>query len=292
MLRRLLIAGIFMLSVMLTVAQDLIYLNNGNKFEAIVTEIHPEEIKYKSVTNPSGPTYVVSRSDVLLIEYKSGEVELINKNPSAFPAEKPVTPQPTSFKKKADERELRYLHKSTFMINGLALANADISLLYDYEFANSHLSVTLLGAYNFNRAVTFPNAVIQNYLVGAKKNYDLGLGLNWYPSNKRKTQYFMGVWFKYMSYNYLKEINVIEEINGVVYKRTEFEPRHSYQLATLFVNGFQIRISPFVNYKILVGLGGYNPQPDLRDAIKNKYPQYEVGTRIKGYVGMCFGYRF
>jgi hypothetical protein len=47
-----------------------------------------------------------------------------------------------------------------------------------------------------------------------------------------------------------------------------------------------------MNYKIFVGLGGYNPQPDLKEAIKNKYPQFEVGTQLKMYAGMCFGYRF
>jgi hypothetical protein len=301
MLKRLLLGGLFIFCLSFTRAQDVLYLNDGTKFTAIVTEINPTEIKYKSTTAPNGPVYIISKSDVLLIEYKSGEIEIINKNPKPYPDKKTDFPvyttktsnaPPSKQSSKVKDTDLRYLHKSTFMINGLALANADITFLFDHEFADSHLSVTLLGGYNFNRAATWPNAIIQAYLEGAKKNYDLGLGFNYYPSNKKKTQYFMGLWFKYMSYNYLKEIQVTEVVNGTVYNRTQFEPRQSYQLATLFVNGFQIRISPFVNYKLFVGIGGYNPQPDLREAIKNKYPQFEVGTQVKMYAGMCFGYRF
>lgn len=298
MLKRLLIAVIFLFTLHCSIAQDMIYLNNGNKFSAIVTEINPDDIKYKSISSPSGPQFVISRKDVLLIEYKTGEIEIINKNPEPYQPEekKPLVQSPRaeepSRRRMSTEQELRYLHKSSLMINGLALANADITFLYDHEFANSHLSVTLLGGYNFNKAATWPNAIIQNYLVGAKKNYDVGAGINFYPSNRKRVQYFMGLWWKYMSYNYLKEVIIQEEINGTIYQRSEFHPKQSYQLATLFVNGWQIRINPFMNYKLLVGIGGYKAQPDLKEAIKSKYPELSVGTQLKMYVGMCFGYRF
>ena len=81
MKKSLLIISTLLLSFIGLKAQDLIYLNNGTKFQGIVKEISPTELKYKSVNNPDGPSYVIAKNTVLFIEYKNGTVDVINKNP-------------------------------------------------------------------------------------------------------------------------------------------------------------------------------------------------------------------
>src|ERR1041385_5063410 len=131
-------------------AQDLIYLNNGSKLETIVKEISTSEIKYKNFTNQDGPTYIVSKNDVLMIEYKNGVVEILNPTPSSISPIKTETLAPKREIVKKGPYELYYLNKNCLYFNGIALANSDIALLYDREFAKSRLSLTVLGAYNFN----------------------------------------------------------------------------------------------------------------------------------------------
>lgn len=57
-------------------AQDTLYTISGQKIPAKVIEINQNEIKYKKANNIDGPTYVVDKTDVALIEYKNGTKEL------------------------------------------------------------------------------------------------------------------------------------------------------------------------------------------------------------------------
>ncbi len=275
------------------ISQDVLYLNNGSKFEAVVKEITPNEVKYKNFNNPDGPTYVITKGDVLLIEYKTGAIDIINKNPQSL---SPVKTEPVEIKKeekKKDKVDLNYLNKNSLMINGVALANADITFLYDREFAKGHLSVTALGGYNFNKHTEWPNAYIQA-LKPSKKEYDIGLGVNFYPNVTRKAQYFVGILVKYMSYSYQREVidSTYNATLGAYFYTSTFKPAQDYQLATMIVNGFQIRISPTIMYKLFVGLGGWSAHGDLRDALNTKNSPYYPSTQLKIYLGMCFGYRF
>lgn len=262
-------------------SQDLIYLNNGSKFEAKVKEITPTEIKYKNVNNPDGPTYVVTKADVLHIEYQNGEVEIINKNPQSV---SPQSSTPTAGEQpKPKTNDLYYMNKNALYLNGLALTNADITFLYERDFANNHLSAYVLGGYNFNKESLLLNLNLQN-LGTTKKNYDVGIGINYLPSARKKAQYFVGIMMKYMSFNYDREITVQENIGGFLYDKIEVQKAQGYQLATMVVNGFQVRITPNFTYKAMVGIGGFTGNSDLMNNA-NVLP-------IKMYLGICFGYRF
>lgn len=284
-------------------SQDVLYLNNGSKFEATVKEITPSEVKYKNFNNPEGPTYVITKGDVLLIEYSNGIIEILNKNPHSVSPVKLETEEQKKPEHKQNPMDMYYANKNSLMINGIALANSDITLLYDREFAQGKFSVTVLGGYNFNEKVTLLNSNIRT-LSTAKKNFDIGLGINYYTSIKRKTQYFCGILVKYMNFSYQKTIHdssfVAIPAPGFYFQTTTFKPAQDYQLATMIVNGIQVRLTPTVNYKLFVGLGGWTPHADLKEAMKtggsgnNTAPTsyYEPPFRIKIYLGMCFGYRF
>src|SRR5688572_17688182 len=111
-------------------AQDIIYLNNGSKFEATVKEINADNIKYKNFSNPDGPTYVIAKTDVLFIEYKNGTLDIINKNPASLSPNKtePVTPKEVI---KKGPYDLYYLNKNCIYLNGIALVNSDIAILFE-----------------------------------------------------------------------------------------------------------------------------------------------------------------
>jgi len=53
-------------------AQDAIYTSDNKKIEGKVLEVGLSEIKYKLATNPEGPTYVIRKSDLVLITYQNG----------------------------------------------------------------------------------------------------------------------------------------------------------------------------------------------------------------------------
>lgn len=72
-------------------AQDIITKNDGTDIQAKVMEIGQSEVKYKKFSNPDGPVYTISLSDILMITYANGEREMYNdtqkesQNITAFP---------------------------------------------------------------------------------------------------------------------------------------------------------------------------------------------------------------
>jgi hypothetical protein len=271
-------------------AQDIIYLNNGNKLTAVIKEVNIQEIKYKKFENPDGPTYVISKNDVLLIEYKNGTFDVITKNPARVtpPRLEAAIPQKKEVKK--DPYALYYLNKNCVYFNGLALVNSDISFMMEREFNKSRFSVVLLGAYNFNLRTNYTNRYIYalNY---SKKNYDLGGGINYFTQTKRRSQYFMGLWFKYMNYNYVRETASQDTIIGQPSITVTQENVNSYQFATLFMNGIQVRVTPFFTYRMFLGLGFTNRNRDVSIAVKEDLNQ-QARSFAKVYLGICVGYRF
>ncbi|MDJ1500542.1 hypothetical protein QNI22_07795 [Cytophagaceae bacterium BD1B2-1] len=60
-----------LVSVLPTVAQDIVYQNNGKKVDCKIIEINPQKIKYKIPQNP-GPAYSMDAGDVLMAFSSTG----------------------------------------------------------------------------------------------------------------------------------------------------------------------------------------------------------------------------
>lgn len=73
---------VFLLSILLTsvlgtmMAQDIITTKEGKDIKAKVLEINSTEIKYLDYENLEGPTYVMNKSEVLIIRYQNGKNEV------------------------------------------------------------------------------------------------------------------------------------------------------------------------------------------------------------------------
>jgi hypothetical protein len=263
-------------------SQDVLYTTAGNKLQAKVLEINLNDIKYKDFNNIEGPTYVISKTDIVLIQYSNGVTEVINSNPNTIApktAEQAAIAAKPLDKTKIPEKKvfnLYYLNNNMLSINALALANGDVTLMYDRDFFNSRMSVTFLGGYNFNSRMGGLNLFIADSKDKAKKNYDAGFGINFMPGNTKRVQYFVGLLGKYMSYDYLA---IIDTTNN----QKKFQQSTASQLAIMVSNGWIYRISPNFNFKIFGSIGASINSVQLKDGY-NGVP--------KVYLGYCFGYRF
>lgn len=287
--KRLSVLIIFLFLFQLIRSQDIVYLNSGDKFEAIIKEINSSAVKYKNFTNPDGPTYVINKSEVLMIEYKNGTLDIINKTPVSISPAKTETVVPKKQTKK-EPYELYYSNKNCLYFNGLALANSDLAFIYDREIAKSRLSIVLLGAYNFNVHTNYTNRYLQAVGI-SKKNFDVGAGINFYTQTRRKSQYFVGLLFKYMDFNYVRETTTEQIINGTPHLSVTTQNVHNYQFASMIVNGLQFRMNPFFTYRIFIGVGFTNKDTDITKAVKEDL-KIEAQSLSKAYLGMCVGYRF
>ena len=256
----------------LSLSQDIVYTSNGNKIKAKVTEINLTDIKYKDFSNLNGPTYVIPKSEVVLIEYQNGYRDIINANPKDFSPSK-AKESSSGIKEKPN---LHSFNKNLISINALSLANGDLAFMYDREFANHHLSASFLGAYNFNSRMGFLNYYIADSKDFAKKNFDLGAGLNFIPSNIKSVQYFLGVFVKYMNYSYKEQVNTNNN-------QIKYVAANGSQTAFMFNNGWIVRIAPTFNFKFFFAFGVPQYSPSIGEKHKNG---------VKFYIGYCFGYKF
>lgn len=73
---------LFVLSLLLVAinvyAQDVIVQKNGTTIISKILEVGSTEIKYKKFSNPDGPVYSISKSDVISINYENGDKDLFS----------------------------------------------------------------------------------------------------------------------------------------------------------------------------------------------------------------------
>lgn len=60
-------------------AQDVITKRNGEDIQAKILEVNQTEIKYKRFDNPEGPTFVIPKSEILIIRYENGTNEVMEQ---------------------------------------------------------------------------------------------------------------------------------------------------------------------------------------------------------------------
>lgn len=114
---------IFVVSIGNSFSQDLITKKNGEDVKAKVTEITLTEVKYKRFDNLNGPIYSMDKSEILLIKYENGVIDVM-----------PTTPV---------RSEIKQNESGVNAINIMdALKNGSISDL-GIEAANNTLTITI-----------------------------------------------------------------------------------------------------------------------------------------------------
>lgn len=97
-------------------AQDIIVKKDGSTIIAKVLEISQAEVKYKKQSNLEGPTYTISTSELLSINYPNGEKETFASTSQTAPSTSSNPSSPKYIEKQADSR------------------NAEIIAMYNKEY--------------------------------------------------------------------------------------------------------------------------------------------------------------
>jgi len=59
-------------------AQDLITKKSGEDIQVKILEVNPTDIKFKKTSNPDGPIFTISKSDLLMIRYANGTKDIFD----------------------------------------------------------------------------------------------------------------------------------------------------------------------------------------------------------------------
>ena len=255
-------------------SQDILYTTKAEKLLVKIVEIEGNIINYLDFNNLEGASKYISKIDIVMIQYANGVKEIVNYYPSDAGTKIPIIKN----KKKLTNKlvDINELNKNMISINGFALANGDLTLMYDRELFNNKVMLSFLGGYNLNSRMGIFNSTILDSKDAAKKKLDVGLGINYIFFPKEPMQYFTGILAKHMTYSY-------EAVVDTVNNAKKYLKSTGSQTAILFTNGCLFRISPNFNLKVFASIGVAINSTPLKDNKKES---------AKMYLGYCFGYRF
>lgn len=165
------------------VKPDKIFKKDGTKIESKVLEITPSEIKYKKFSNLDGPTYSILKTEIILIEYASGEVEKMNEvsSPTATPSS---NSNPEKIVNRQSKLQAYY---------GKSISNISVDLGYNHlEFnifrIHQRYRIGLTFAYLrvFKKAVAMGAGFGAGICLGELNGYDFPLFYNirFFPSKR------------------------------------------------------------------------------------------------------------
>ncbi len=145
-MKKLFIIIFLLVSTGMAMAQDVIVKKDGSTIPSKVEEINNTEIKYKKWSNQEGPTYSISRSEVLSINYENGEVEKFSDN---------ATSQSNAFQDitQPPRKGIMECSGSRLLLNGRVLSDEEFRYLvgeHDYQLymkgKNLNSAGTVLGS--------------------------------------------------------------------------------------------------------------------------------------------------
>lgn len=67
-------------SIGMACAQDIITTKDSSDIQARILEVTNSEVKYKRFSNLEGPTFTISKSDILIVRYENGENEIFKES--------------------------------------------------------------------------------------------------------------------------------------------------------------------------------------------------------------------
>ena len=119
------------------VAQDIIFLTNGDEIEAKVVKVTETELEYKRYDNPDGPSYTRSLSNVFMVKYENGVKDVFTTPETVKQQQQTVYDGPSM----GEHSPLTLSRSGAYIVSNVgALKNEDLKRLLGDEAWNEYMS--------------------------------------------------------------------------------------------------------------------------------------------------------
>lgn len=113
---------------------DVIIKTNSEKIEAFIQEVGENELRYKKVSNPNGPTFVISLSQVASILYSNGEVQAIQHTLSQTNKNN----ESSTLSNLMPDGMMRHLGGDVYSVNGRTFKGKELELFLQQTCPDSY----------------------------------------------------------------------------------------------------------------------------------------------------------
>ena len=132
---------LFVLTVLVcgsALAQDIIFLTNGDEIEAVVVKVTETELEYKRYDNPDGPSYVKLLDKIFMVKYENG-VKDVFTTPESVMRQQTVTK--TDVPVMGEHSPLTLSRNGSYIVSNVgALKSGDLKRLLGDDGFNDYLS--------------------------------------------------------------------------------------------------------------------------------------------------------
>jgi len=275
------------------IAQDTIFYLNATSQVAKVIEIGPKQVKYKKITNPDGPVYLIERNTISRIVYANGDVDSLSN--------KPVSPAiiKTEKTKKPDAPAMIF---NEHLNNTVYLSISDpftglISGGFEHRFGKGYFH------YRIPFSIGTGYRGIQDMFYGAPPgnsyNYDntgyydedkifsTGLNLNYFPGGFRRLSFGFGPELEFGMFHY--ELQKLIAENPPIYESSKETGSYSaFMMSAVLI--FNITEKLIISTSIGTGLGMSYQYVYQYTIDGSKYSSSSSFPVLKG--GFQIGYKF
>lgn len=158
-------------------SQDAIYKTDNTKIEGKILEVGSFGIKYKLASNPDGPTYVISKPDVILVTYQNGTHEQFSQQV------------------KFDSVSVNFC-RNFIGLDILEFVNSSIGITYERTFGKKGMfAVRIPFAVGLNQ-----DSYYNDYPYG--KIFSTGVDFLYFPTGQGKVRYYAAPYFEYGMFRY------------------------------------------------------------------------------------------
>jgi len=155
-------------------AQDIIYKKDGSREETKIMLIGEKEIQYKKYSNPDGPVYTISKSQITMITYENGEYEMLTSKDDEA--------------KMAKQELSENFAKNLLGYHLFDVVYGDFTFSYERILSSGTIGIKIPVGIGYAYNTDYFNSS-ENWV---KNMVYSGIGVNFYPTGQGKWRYFLG----------------------------------------------------------------------------------------------------
>lgn len=182
-------------------AQDKLFLKSGEKINCRIISINRNTIDFKDST-ASSYLLTLEKADVLMAEYKNGDIYVFgNENSKSYA---PKTKYDRELDKKAMIREKEKNFKDNiFGFQPIDIVWGRLTFTYERLLMDKKIGIVIPFSLTYDPRVLMPNSSSNDTIVNTREKvryntgFITGLDLNYYYESKSHTKFFFGPRFRY-----------------------------------------------------------------------------------------------
>jgi hypothetical protein len=189
-------------------AQDQLFRTDNTKILVKIIEVGTEMVKYKLFEDQNGPVHVETKNNIALIIYENGQHEVFSEAAPGNKAQNTSHPKKRSLPFSPDDSSSYYSYENNLSVNFMYLFNNEVGFIYRREFFYNSFNLIVPFAFGISKPGVTQEAYFNTNPVRInlqRKIFEVGVGMNYYPTLKTKNNYYIGPAVRYMQYDVTQE---------------------------------------------------------------------------------------